>query len=142
MCQRNISNQKNLGLTFFRPKREYLVSILTMHKRHFHFLSVVADRLQDGPAACLQLQNESESAVRALLKCKRYSLFGINKILVQNFWVKLWIQKSFGSKRILGPKSLGQKDFGPKIYQANKITESKILSMNPKEYWIQNVGTV
>ena len=50
-------------------KREYLVNILIMHERHFHFLSVVADRLQDGHAACPQLWNESESAARALLKC-------------------------------------------------------------------------
>ena len=38
-----------------------------MPERHFHFLSVVAARLQDGPAACPQLRNESESANRALL---------------------------------------------------------------------------
>ena len=38
--------------------REYLVNILIMHEQHFHFLSVVADRLQDHPTACLQLQNE------------------------------------------------------------------------------------
>ena len=32
-------------------KREYLVTILLMPERHFHFLSVIADRLQDGFAA-------------------------------------------------------------------------------------------
>ena len=32
-------------------KREYLVIILIMPELHFHFLSVVTDRLQDGPAA-------------------------------------------------------------------------------------------
>ena len=37
-----------------RPKREYLVNILIMHERHFHFLSVVAGWLPDGPAACTQ----------------------------------------------------------------------------------------
>ena len=50
-------------------KREYLVIILIMPERHFHFLSVVADRLQDGPSAWPQLRNESESAAQALLKC-------------------------------------------------------------------------
>ena len=42
-----------------------------MHEQYFHFLSVDADRLQDGPAACPQLWNESESAARrrALLIC-------------------------------------------------------------------------
>ena len=50
-------------------KREYLVNILIMHERHFHFHSVVAGRLQDHPAACLQLWKESESAARVLLKC-------------------------------------------------------------------------
>ena len=55
-------------LTFLN-KREYQVNILIMHERYFHFLSVVADRLQDGPAARPQLRNESESAARALLKC-------------------------------------------------------------------------
>ena len=49
--------------------REYQVNILIMHERHFHFLSVVADRLQDSPAACPQLRNKSESASSALLKC-------------------------------------------------------------------------
>ena len=52
-----------------QKKKEYLVNILMMHERHFHFLSVVVDRLQDGPAAYPQLRNESESAARALLKC-------------------------------------------------------------------------
>ena len=50
-------------------KREYLINILIMHKKHFHFLSVIADRLQNGPAACQELPNESESAAYALLKC-------------------------------------------------------------------------
>ena len=45
------------------------VNILIMHELHFPFLSVVADMLQDGPAACLQLRNESESDAPALLKC-------------------------------------------------------------------------
>ena len=31
-------------------EREYLVTILIMPERHFHFLSVVGDRLQNGPA--------------------------------------------------------------------------------------------
>ena len=65
-CVNNIFRSKIL-LGF--NKREYLVNILIMHERHFHFLSVVADRLQDGLAACPQLRNESESAARALLKC-------------------------------------------------------------------------
>ena len=60
----------NSVLIPFLPQWEYLVIILIMPERHFHFLSVVADRLQDGPAAWPQLRNESESAVRALLKCK------------------------------------------------------------------------
>ena len=50
-------------------KREYLVNILIMPELQFHFLSVVADRLQDGPAAFPHLRNESESADWALLKC-------------------------------------------------------------------------
>ena len=49
-------------------KREYLVTSLIMPERHFHFLSVVADRLQDHPTAWPQLQKESECATRALLK--------------------------------------------------------------------------
>ena len=49
-------------------KREYLVNILIMPEWHFHFLSVVAARLQDHPVACPQLRKESESAARALLK--------------------------------------------------------------------------
>ena len=32
-------------LFFQHFKREYLLNILIMHERHFHFLSVVADRL-------------------------------------------------------------------------------------------------
>ena len=44
-----------------------MVIILIMPERHFLFLSVVADRLQDGPAAWPQLLNESVSAARALL---------------------------------------------------------------------------
>ena len=48
-------------------KREYLVNILIMPKRHFHFHSVFADRLQDGPGAWSQLR--IESAAWALLKC-------------------------------------------------------------------------
>ena len=47
---------------------EYLVNILIMPERHFHFHSVVAARLQDHPVACLQLRKESESAAWALLK--------------------------------------------------------------------------
>ena len=39
-----------------------------MHERHFHFHSIVADTLQDHPAACPQLQKESESVARALSK--------------------------------------------------------------------------
>ena len=46
-----------------QSKREYLVIILIMPERHFHFLSVVADRLQDGPAAWPQLRNESEGII-------------------------------------------------------------------------------
>ena len=53
-------------------KRESLVSILIMHEWRFHFLSVVADRLQDGPAACPQLWNESGSCIIKMLT--RYSL--------------------------------------------------------------------
>ena len=41
-----------------------------MPEWHFHFLSVVVVRLQDGPAACPQLRSESESAARALLNWK------------------------------------------------------------------------
>ena len=37
-----------------KQTREYLVNILIMHERHFHFLSVVAGWLPDGPAACTQ----------------------------------------------------------------------------------------
>ena len=59
----------NSVLIPFLPQWEYLVIILIMPERHFHFLSVVADRLEDGPAAWLQLRNQSESAARALLKC-------------------------------------------------------------------------
>ena len=51
-----------------RNKREYLVNILIMPKRRFHFHSVVAARLQDHPVACPQLRKESESDARALLK--------------------------------------------------------------------------
>ena len=43
--------------------------ILIMHKLHFHFLSLVACRLHDGPVSCLQLRYESESAARAILEC-------------------------------------------------------------------------
>ena len=49
-----------------KDEREYLVNILIMHERPVHFLSVVADRLKDGPAFFPQLRNESESAARAL----------------------------------------------------------------------------
>ena len=34
----------------YMSKREYLVNILIMPKRHFHFHSVVVGRLQDPPA--------------------------------------------------------------------------------------------
>ena len=54
-------------LTFLN-KREYQVNILIMPERNFPFHSVVATRLQDHPVACPQLQKESESAARALLK--------------------------------------------------------------------------
>ena len=39
-----------------------------MHARYFHFLSIVTDRLQDGPVACPQLRNVIESAAHVLLK--------------------------------------------------------------------------
>ena len=56
-----------------------LVNILIMH---------VAYRLQDGPAVCPQLQNESESAAHALSKCEPGIPFNIQNIL-------LWVQKRF-----------------------------------------------
>ena len=48
-------------------KKEYLVNILIMPERHFHFHSVVAARVQDHPVTCLQLRRESESAGYSLL---------------------------------------------------------------------------
>ena len=50
-------------------QREYLLNILIMHERHFHFHYEDAGRIQDHRAACAQQQKESESAACVLLKC-------------------------------------------------------------------------
>ena len=46
-----VGYRRSCGVTCKNIEREYLVVILIMPERHFHFLSVVADRLQDGPTA-------------------------------------------------------------------------------------------
>ena len=83
-----------------RFQREYLVNILIMHERHFHFLSVVADRLQDGPEACPQLWNESISAACTVVPIIVFGVSVINDKIFFFFSQRFFYRSNFKDENI------------------------------------------